>query len=68
MKHYVAQTLFQLNPLKTDFYCCYFNILVSVLTHGTISDTPADEQSELRTDTEDEPRERTPENAYDIIK
>ena len=41
---------------------------MSVLTHGTISDTPADEQSELRTDTEDEPRERTPENAYDIIK
>jgi hypothetical protein len=39
-----------------------------VLTYGTISDTSADEQSVLRKDTEGEPKERTPENAYDIIK
>jgi hypothetical protein len=41
---------------------------VSVLTHGTISDTSAEEQSEHCKDSEDEPKERTPENAYDIIK
>jgi hypothetical protein len=38
------------------------------LTRGTISDTFADEQSELHNDPEDEPKDRTPENAYDIIK
>jgi len=41
---------------------------VSVLTHGTVSDNSADEQSENHNDTEDEPKERTPENAYDVLK
>jgi len=44
---------------------------VSVLTHGTISDNSADEQSEHNSDIEDEHKEhkeRTPENAYDVIK
>jgi hypothetical protein len=39
-----------------------------VLTHGIVSDMIADEQSEFHNDTEDEPKERTPENAYNIIK
>jgi hypothetical protein len=42
--------------------------LVPVLTHSTISNTFADEQSEHRNDTEDKAGERTPENADDVIK
>jgi hypothetical protein len=39
-----------------------------VLAPGTISDTFADEQSECRSDTEDEARERTQKDADDVIK
>lgn len=41
---------------------------MSVLAPGTISDTFADEQSECRSDTEDEARERTQKDADDVIK